>query len=349
MNKEIAIGRHNVGTGNRAYIVAEMSANHNKDFETAKKIIFEARKAGADAIKLQTYTPDTITIDCRNKYFKIRGSKWDGQNLYDLYKEAYTPWDWQGKLKEIAESIGLEFFSTPFDPSAVDFLQRLNVSVYKVASFELVDHILLRKIALTGKPIILSTGMATKEEIADAVNLIKELGNQNLILLKCTSAYPSPPEEINLRTMQDMSESFNVPVGLSDHTLGGAIAVAAVSLGACVIEKHLTLSRTSKGPDNNFSMEPDGFRRMVNNIRNVEKALGKPEYNITESQVALRDLRRSLFVVKDIQGGERLSKDNIRSIRPGFGLHTKHYEEVMKMKAKNEIRKGTPLSWDMIE
>ena len=264
MNKRFQIGAKEIGKGSPVYIVAEISANHNQDFEQAVRLLHAAKEAGADAVKLQTYTPDTITIDCDNEYFRIgKGTLWEGKNLYQLYGEAYTPWEWQPKLKQIANELGLDLFSTPFDPTAVDFLEDMNVPVHKIASFEIVDLPLVRYIAQTGKPIIMSTGMATLAEIEEAVQTIWATGNTQLILLKCTSAYPAPPEEMNLRTIPHLAEAFGVPVGLSDHTLGIAVPVAAVALGACIVEKHFTLSRDVPGPDSAFSLEPHEFKAMA--------------------------------------------------------------------------------------
>jgi len=348
MSAYIDINRHRIGPGFPTYIVAEMSANHSHDFNKTVKILKAAKEAGADAIKLQTYTPDTLTIDCNNEYFQIKGTPWDGHTLYDLYGEAYTPWEWQPKLKRIANDLGMDLFSTPFDHTAVDFLEKMGVPVYKVASFELVDIPLLRKIAQTKKPIIMSTGMASLAEIDEAVNAILEAGGSKLALLKCTSAYPAPPEEMNLRTIPHLSEAFGVPVGLSDHTLGSAVSVAAVSLGACVVEKHFTLSRDIPGPDSAFSLEPHEFKEMVGAIRVTEKALGKVSYELTDHEVSSRTFRRSLFVVRNIKAGQIFSDATIRSIRPGYGLSPKFLKEVIGKRAAKDIRKGTPLSWAMI-
>lgn len=347
MKPAFSIGERHIGKEYGTYIVAEMSANHNQDFNHAVKIIEAVKKAGADAIKIQTYTADTITIDCDNDYFKIKGTIWEGKNLYNLYQEAFTPWEWQPKLKSIANSLGMDFFSTPFDLTAVEFLEDMDVLLYKIASFELVDIPLIRRIAQTGKPIIMSTGMATISEIDEAIRTIRREGNEKIALLKCTSAYPAPPEESNLNTIPHLSETFGVPAGLSDHTLGSAVSVAAVALGACIVEKHFALSRDEKGPDSSFSMEPDEFRQMVVDIRNVEKALGKVSYDLTPKQKESSVYRRSLFVVQDIKAGEQFTKENVRSIRPGYGLHTRYFEDVLKQKAKHDIIKGTPLSWNL--
>ena len=331
------------------YLIAEMSANHGQSFEQAAEIVRAAKDAGADAIKLQTYTPDTITIDCQGETFQTaKGSLWEGRTLYDLYGEAYTPWDWQPKLKKLADGLGLACFSTPFDFTAVDFLEEMDVPAYKIASPELVDLPLIRKVAATKKPVIMSTGMATCEEIEEAIQAFRQAGGTELALLKCTSAYPSPPESMNLRTIPDMAKRFRVPVGLSDHTLGIAVPVAAVSLGACIIEKHLTLSRSTPGPDSAFSLEPHEFKQMVDAIRVAEKALGHVKYGLTEAEQLSRRSRRSLFVVQDVKAGERLTPDNVRSIRPGYGLPPKHYEEVIGRLAARDMQRGTPLQWDAI-
>jgi len=348
MNEHIIINSRQIGKGKPTYIIAEMSANHNQDFNQAVKIIEAAKEAGADAVKLQTYTPDTITIDCDNDYFRIKGTIWEGKNLYELYGEAYTPWEWQPKLKKIANNLGMDLFSTPFDNTAVDFLEKMDVSVYKLASFELVDFPLLRKIAQTDKPIIMSTGMATLAEIDEAVRTLREAGCTELALLKCTSAYPAQPEEINLRTITHLSEAFGVPTGLSDHTLGIAVPVAAVVLGACIIEKHFTLSRKEPGPDSAFSLEPHEFKEMVDAVRVTEKALGKVHYEVIESETASRVFRRSLFVVENMKAGNLFTLNNVRSIRPGFGLPPKYLPDVLGSRAAGAIKKGTPLGWKMI-
>jgi len=346
----IQIANRHIGTGQPAYIIAEMSANHGQIFEQAVAIIKAAKEAGADAIKLQTYTPDTLTINGRNKYFQIgKGTIWEGKNLYELYAEAYTPWDWQPKLKQIANDIGLDCFSTPFDVLAVEFLEKMDVPAHKIASFELVDNALLRCVAQTGKPIIMSTGMATLEEIEEAVAVIRKADNQQLALLQCTSAYPAIPEEMNLRTIPDMAQRFGVPVGLSDHTLGIAVPVVAVTLGACIIEKHFTLSRSTPGPDSAFSLEPDEFKQMVQAIRIAEKAVGKISYKVTEREAASRVFRRSLFIVADIKAGEVFTERNIRSIRPGYGLPPKYLSEILGKKAVCDIQQGTPLDWSKIK
>ncbi|HHY79215.1 MAG TPA: pseudaminic acid synthase [Thermoanaerobacter sp.] len=338
-----------IGINYRTFIIAELSANHNQSFDNAVKLIKEAKKAGADAVKLQTYTPDTITINCSNEYFQIKqGTIWDGKTLYDLYKEAYTPWEWQPKLKEIAENEGLIFFSTPFDKTAVDFLEDMDVPAYKVASFEITDIPLIEYIASKGKPIIISTGIATLSDIEEAINACRRMNNNQIALLKCTSAYPSPLEEVNLKTIPNMIETFKTIVGLSDHTLGISVPVAAVALGAKIIEKHFTLSRGMGGPDAAFSLEPEEFKQMVRSVREVEKALGDVSYELSEKTKKSREFSRSLFVVKDIKKGDVFTEENVRSIRPGFGLHPKYYKDVLGKKATKDIKKGTPLNWNLI-
>lgn len=344
----INIGQRRIGPGEPVYLIAEMSANHGQNFDTAVKILHAAKEAGADAIKLQTYTPDTLTIDCRNPYFMIQETMWQGRSLYDLYQEAYTPWEWQPKLQEVATFLGLDLFSTPFDETAVDFLESMAVPAYKIASFENVDLPLLRKIARTGKPIIMSTGMATLAEIEEAVQTLKDAGGRQLALLKCTSAYPAPPADMNLYTIPHLAQTFGVPVGLSDHSLELAVPVAAVTLGACLIEKHLTLSRQIPGPDSPFSLEPEEFRAMVQAVRVAEKALGTIQYGPSPSESASRIFRRSLFVVRDMKAGEVLTRENVRAIRPGHGLHTRHLEEVLGRTVLKDIPRGTPLTWDLI-
>ena len=345
MKYNITIGNRNVGHDNPVYIIAELSANHNQDFKQAVQLINAAKKAGADAVKLQTYTPDTMTIDCDNEYFRIgKGTIWEGRNLYELYKEAYTPWEWQPKLKEIAGDLGMDLFSSPFDKTAVDFLEKIDVPAYKIASFELVDLPLIQYVAATGKPIIMSTGMATLAEIDEAVTTAKKAGCKEIALLKCTSAYPAEPEEMNLRSLPHMADTFVLPVGLSDHTLGIAVPVAAVSLGACIVEKHFTLSRKTPGPDSAFSLEPFEFTQMVEAIRVAEKALGSVCYETSEHEAASRIFRRSLFVTRDMHAGDVFTGDNLRCIRPGYGLHPRNMDEVLGKRASMDIKKGTPLT-----
>ncbi|MBN1994977.1 MAG: pseudaminic acid synthase [Anaerolineae bacterium] len=344
----IKINNRFIGPGSPVYIIAEMSANHNQDFARAVKLLEAAKEAGADAVKLQTYTPDTITIDCDNEYFQIgAGTIWAGRKLYELYGQAYTPWEWQPKLKALADELDLALFSTPFDKTAVDFLEAMEVPAYKIASFEVIDLPLIRRIAQTGKPIIMSTGMGTLAEIDEAVQTIRAAGNAQLVLLKCTSAYPAPPAEMNLRTVPHLAEAFGVPAGLSDHTLGIAVPVAAVALGATVVEKHLTLSRNIPGPDSAFSLEPHEFKAMVEAVRVAEQALGQVSYEVTPPEMNSRIFRRSLFVVQDVLAGEVFTEMNVRSIRPGHGLHPRYLDEVLGRHAARDIKKGTPLQWEL--
>jgi N-acetylneuraminate synthase len=349
MISELHIGSRRVGPGHPAYIIAELSANHGQDYDQTVRILHAMKDAGADAVKVQTYTADTMTIASSRPPFLIGGGTlWDGRTLHDLYQEAFMPWDWQPKLQAVANELGLDFFSTPFDASAVDFLEAMNVPCHKVASFELVDLPLLRKIAATRKPVIASTGMATQDEIAEAVKTLRDGGCTQLALLKCTSAYPALPEEMHLRTIADMGARFGVPVGLSDHTMGHTVPVAAVALGACIVEKHFTLSRAVPGPDSTFSLEPDEFKAMVAAIRTTEKALGRVNYEVSANEAKSRQFRRSLFVVTDVKAGEPFTAQNVRSIRPGHGLHTRHLGEVMGRQAARDVKRGTPLSWDLI-
>lgn len=331
---------------NSVYVIAEMSANHNGSIETAKEIIHAIKETGADCVKVQTYTADTITMDCRNEYFLLNGGTWDGQNLYDLYKKAYMPWEWQGVLKKEAESIGLDFFSTPFDPTSVDFLESIDIPFYKIASFEVVDIPLIKKVAETGKPIIMSVGMASLAEIDEAVRVIKSYGN-DLALLKCSSAYPAVPEKMNLRTIQHLQETFQVPVGLSDHSMGSVSAVTAVALGARIIEKHFCLSRDFGGPDSSFSMEPAEFKQMVEDVQMAAKAVGEVAYQVSEEEKSNYAVRKSIFVSKDIKKGEPLTSENIRVIRPGYGMSPKFYEEVLGRKAIRDLSFGEPLDMGM--
>ncbi|MEI6655145.1 MAG: pseudaminic acid synthase [Verrucomicrobiota bacterium] len=350
MKSKFYINQRSIGFGEPGYIIAEMSANHGQSFDKAVELVRAAKATGADAIKLQTYTPDTLTIDSHRPEFLIgKGSIWEGRNLYELYAEAYTPWEWQPKLQAVAEELGMDCFSTPFDDTAVDFLEGMNVRAHKVASFELVDTCLLRKVASTGKPVIMSTGMATLAEIDEAVRTLRNAGCTQLALLKCTSAYPSLPEDMDLRTIPHLAEAFGVPVGLSDHTLGIAVPVAAAALGACIIEKHLTLRRSDGGPDAAFSLEPTEFKAMVDAVRIAEKALGRVNYDVTEREFASRAFRRSLFVVEEIKAGEAFTSNNVRSIRPGHGLLPKHLPEVLGRCAAQAIARGTPLAWHLVQ
>jgi len=349
VTSQLKISGRRIGRGESCYIIAELSANHGQSFDKALEVVRAAKAAGADAIKLQTYTADTLTLDCRRPEFLVgQGSIWEGKNLHDLYAEAYTPWEWQPELMAEAGKLGMHCFSTPFDNTAVDFLEALDVPAHKIASFELVDTELLKKVAATGKPVIMSTGMASLEEIREAVQTLRESGCAQLALLKCTSAYPSLPEDMNLRTIPDMAEAFELPIGLSDHTLGVAVPIAAVALGACIVEKHLTIRRSDGGPDSAFSLEPEEFRTMVEAVRMAEKALGKVSYEISEKEQASRAFRRSLFVVKDVKAGEEFTRENIRSIRPGHGLPVKELASVLGRRAQRDIERGSPLAPAMI-
>lgn len=332
----------------QTFIIAEISANHSQDYKRAVALIKKAKAAGADAVKFQTSTPDGLTIDVNNKYFRIKHRRWGGQTLYQLYKKAYTPWRWFKKLKKIADDAGITFFSTAFDKTAVDFLEELNVPMHKIASFELVDLPLIEYAAKTKKPLILSTGMATISEIKEAVNAAKKAGARDITLLKCVSSYPAKPEEMNLRTIPHMKKIFNCSVGLSDHTLEIGVSLAAVALGAEVIEKHFTLSRKQKTLDSFFSIEPEELKLLVDNIRAAEKALGKVNYGLTKEGRKNLVFRRSLFVVKDIKKGEIFSEDNIRSIRPAYGLKPKYLRLILGKMAKRDVKKGTPLDWIFI-
>ncbi len=345
----IEINGRKIGAGHPAYLVAEISCNHGGSFEQAAELIRAAKKAGADAAKLQTYTPDTITLDSDRPEFKIgKGSPWAGRTLHDLYKEAHTPWEWQPKLKKVAAEAGIDLFCSPFDPTAVDFLEKMGVPAYKVSSFEIVDIPLIQRIAKTGKPMILSTGLANLREIAEAVKTARESGAKQIALLKCTSGYPATPSDMNLLTIAHLAKTFHAPAGLSDHTLGTEVALAAVALGACIVEKHLILSRAKGGPDAGFSLEPQEFAAMVKGIRMVEQAIGSPDYKATPEEEKNRVFRRSLFVVADIKEGEIFTERNVRSIRPAHGLPPKELPVVLGKKAARDIAKGTPLSWDMV-
>ena len=344
------IAGRRVGPGEPAYVVAEMSANHHQDLEKAFQILRAAREAGADAVKIQTYTPDTMTIPSDREPFSIgRGTLWEGRTLHDLYREAHTPWEWHPELGRVARELGLQLFSTPFDETAVEYLEEMNVSVYKVASFELVDIPLIRCIARTGKPIIMSTGMASRAEIEDALEAARGEGAREIALLKCTSAYPAPAESMNLRTIPDLAASWDVVVGLSDHSFGIEVPVAAVALGAAIVEKHFTLSRSVPGPDSAFSLEPDEFKAMVTAVRKVEQALGSIHYGVADHEKPIVVFRRSLFVVEDVEAGEELTRENVRVIRPGHGLAPKYLGDVLGRKASRGLSRGSPLSWSDLE
>ncbi|MFD2247649.1 pseudaminic acid synthase [Pontibacter ruber] len=347
MINDINIAGRLVGPGHKPFIIAEMSGNHNQSLERALAIVDAAAAAGADAIKLQTYTADTMTLPGA---FTIEdeGSLWKGRELYDLYKEAYTPWEWHKPLFDRAKERGMIAFSSPFDETAVDFLEELGAPVYKIASFENTDHPLLRKVAATGKPVIMSTGAATVQEVAEAVQVLREAGCQELILLKCTSTYPATPENTNLLTIPHMRDLYGVQVGLSDHTMGVGASVAAVALGATVIEKHFTLRRADGGVDSAFSLEPEELRALVVESERAWLAMGHVQYGVQRAEEKSRLFKRSVYAAKDIKAGEALTKENIRVIRPGLGLAPKHYEELLGRPASKDIKAGTPLSWDLV-
>lgn len=350
MNKSISIGNHLITERSSTYVIAEMSGNHNQDYERAERIVHAAKDSGADAIKIQTYTADTMTLNCDNACFQItQGTLWDGTTLHKLYEKAYTPWEWQPRLQKLAHELGLDFFSTAFDSTSVDFLEKMNVPAYKIASFEITDVPLIRKIAKLGKPIIISTGIANLSDIELAIQTCLEAGNDSIILLKCCSEYPTPYENMNLKTMQNMQDTFDCVVGLSDHTMGFTVAVASVAMGAKIVEKHLTLDRKDGGVDSAFSMEPNEFKQMVEHIRIVEKAIGKVTYELSDNQRREREHARSLFISHDIKAGEVLTVDNLASIRPFYGLHTKYYDELIGKRVRYDLKMGTPVSWDLID
>ncbi|MBN1185615.1 MAG: pseudaminic acid synthase [Bacteroidales bacterium] len=350
MSYALKIGTFDFENVNRVFLVAELSANHGCNLQTAIKTIKAAKQAGADAIKLQTYTPDTITINCKSDDFRIKqGTIWDGKYLYDLYKEAYTPWEWHPILYKVAKEEGLICFSTPFDKSAVDFLERLNTPAYKIASFEITDIQLIEYVASKGKPIIISTGIAKLEDIKLAVNTCRQIGNNQIILLKCTSNYPAPISEANLAMIPDMAKRFGVITGLSDHTMGITVPIAATILGAKVIEKHFILNHSVGGPDASFSLNKEEFTAMVNAIREAEQILGKVDYKLTENMAKSRGFSRSLYVVEDISADEFITEQNIRSIRPGYGLHPKYYKDVIGKKTKVDLKRGERLCFENLK
>ena len=349
MNHELSIANRKIGINYKPYIIAELSANHNGSLERALKSIETIKACGADAVKIQTYTADTLTIDCDKEDFRIHGGLWDGYKLYELYKWAQTPYEWHQAMFDHARNIGITIFSTPFDESAVDLLENLNTPAYKIASFEAVDLPLIKYVAKTGKPMIISTGMANFEEISEAVEVARENGCRDLVLLHCISSYPAPVEQSNLRTIPDMATRFNVISGLSDHTLGTTVSVASVALGACIIEKHFTLSRNDKGPDSEFSLEPKELERLCVESKDAWLALGNAGYDRKPAEEASLKFRRSIYAVKDIKVGEVLTRQNIRRIRPGFGLAPKYYEELLGKRTKRELAYGTPITKDDIE
>jgi len=348
MDKVININNRKIGLNYSPYIVAELSANHNGDIQRAFDSILAAKEAGADAIKIQTYTADTMTIDCDREEFQITSGLWNGYSLYDLYKEAHTPYEWHKPLFDYAKKIDITIFSTPFDETAVDLLEGLDAPAYKIASFEMIDLPLVKYVAQTGKPMIISTGMANLEEIEEVVQVAKENGCQDLILLHCISSYPAPVEQSNLRTIPDLSEKFGVLSGLSDHTMGTIVATTSVALGACLIEKHFTLSRADKGPDSKFSLEPNELKQLCQDTKSAWKSLGVAGYELKSSEENAQKHRRSLYVVRDIQQGEKFTTENVKSIRPGLGLKPKYYKQVLGKVAKYDIKYGTPVSFNLI-
>jgi len=349
VSEPIAIAGRLIGPDEPPYVIAEMSGNHNGDLGRALALIDAAKAAGADAVKLQTLTADTITIDHDGPGFVIEGGLWHGRRLHELYQEAHTPWDWHPRLFARAREIGITLFSSPFDPTAVDFLENLDAPAFKVASFEIVDTPLIARMAETGKPLIISTGLASPQDITEAVAAAREAGGREIILLHCTSGYPTPASQMHLRTMPDLAAAHGTLVGLSDHTMGTAVAVAAVALGACVIEKHFTLARADGGVDSAFSLEPDELARLVADCRDAWAALGSVHYEEVEAEAAGRDHRRSLYVVADVKKGEVLTPENVRSIRPGHGMAPKHLYEVLGKPAARDLKRGEPLAWDQID
>ena len=348
-NDTLKIGDREIGPGHPPFIVAEMSGNHNGDIGRAIALIDAAKASGADAVKLQTYTADTITLDVDGPGFRVEGGLWDGRRLYDLYLEAHTPWAWHEALFRRARDIGIQIFSSPFDSTAVDLLESLDAPAYKIASFELVDIPLIRRCAQTGKPLVMSTGLASEDEIGDAVAAAKDAGARSVILLHCTSAYPAPMSSMNLLTLPHLAATFGVQVGLSDHTMGTAASVAAVALGACFIEKHFCLSRAEGGVDSAFSLEPDELARLVADCRAAAEALGEVRYGPTPAEISSRDHRRSLYIAEDVTAGQVLTRENVRSVRPGFGLAPKYFDSIIGKRASRAMPKGTPLAWNTIE
>lgn len=343
------INDRSIGKGHSPYIIAEMSANHNGSIENACKIIRMAKAQGADAVKLQTYTPDTITLNSRTPEFMIEGGLWDGQSLYELYQSAFMPWDWHKPLFELAKEIGITIFSSPFDNTAVDLLEDLNAPAYKIASFEAVDLPLIKYVASTGKPMIISTGMADADEISEAIEAAREGGCKELVILHCVSGYPAPAKDYNLRTMLDMQERFQVPVGLSDHTIDNTTAITSVALGACVIEKHVTLDRNGGGPDDSFSLEPNELKRLVDGAKTAWESLGKVDYGRKSSEQGNVKFRRSLYFVKDMKAGELITTDCIRSVRPGYGLAPKYLQYLIGKKVKYSLSANTPVVENMLD
>lgn len=349
MSKKITINNRNIGTDFPPYIIAELSANHNGRLETALKIIEEAKRCSADAIKLQTYSADTITLNSQNEEFMIRGGLWDGQSLYELYQKAQMPWEWHKPLFEHARALDITIFSSPFDRTAVDLLEDLNAPAYKIASFEAVDLPLIKYVASTGKPMIISTGMADKEEIGEAIQAAYDGGCKELVVLHCVSGYPAPAEDYNLLTMVDMAKSFDVPIGLSDHTLDNTTAITAVALGACLIEKHFTLDRNGGGPDDSFSLEPKELQHLCQSAKTAWQALGGVDYGRKSSEQGNAQFRRSLYFVKDLKAGDVIDESSIRSVRPGYGLPPKFYDELIGKRVNQDISKNIATSFDCID
>jgi len=345
---EITIAGRRIGPDQPPYVIAEMSGNHNGDIDRALALLEAAKKSGADAVKLQTYTADTITIDHDGPEFRIKGGLWDGETLYQLYKKAHTPWDWHPRLFARARELGITVFSSPFDATAIDFLEKLDAPAYKIASFEIVDLPLIERAARTGKPLIISTGIADLGEIGEAVEAARAAGGREIALLHCTSGYPTPPGDSNLKTIPHLAEAFGVIAGLSDHTLGTAVSVAAVVLGAAIIEKHFTLRRADRGPDAAFSLEPEELAQLVADCRTAWSALGKVNYALEASEKGNKTFRRSLYAVQDVPVGAAFTADNVRSIRPGLGLPPKHLPDVLGRRASRAVARGTPLAWSMI-
>lgn len=343
------ISNFEINNDSKVFIIAELSANHNGSLETAIETIRAAKRAGADCIKLQTYTADTLTINCDNEDFIIKDTIWSGRKLYDLYKEAYTPWDWHETLFQIAKEEGLAYFSSPFDKTAVDFLEDLNTPAYKIASFEITDIPLIEYIASKGKPIIISTGIASLDDIYLAINTCKKMGNNDIALLKCTSSYPAPINEANMIMIKDFSDRFNVITGLSDHTLGATVPIVATIFGAKIIEKHFILDRSIGGPDASFSMNEFEFKEMVNSIREAEVSIGKISYELTEKQIKGKEFARSLYIVEDIKIDQIFTTENVKSIRPGFGAHPKYYNNILGKKASIDIEKGSRFDFKFIK
>jgi len=349
MNKNfVEIDGKKIGPSYKPYIIAELSANHNGDISKALEHIEVAAKCGADAVKIQSYTPDTMTIDCDKPDFQIHGGLWDGYKLYDLYKEAHTPFEWHEAMFKKAAEVGITIFSTPFDETAVDLLEELGAPAYKIASFEMTDLPLIKKVAQTGKPMIISTGMANEEEIAEAIATARKYGCENLVVLHCISAYPAPYNQSNLATIPDLAKRFNVIPGLSDHTLGTVVSVTSIALGACLIEKHFIIDRNDKGPDSSFSLEPKELSRLVEETKAAFESIGVAGYEKKQVEVANLRFRRSIYFVKDIKAGVVITREHIRRIRPGFGLAPKFFDDIVGKRAKDDIQRGTAASWELI-